>query len=42
LCDVRQNRSYFAATANDEPNNGTNEKGQDVEKNGTWVAAGNL
>jgi hypothetical protein len=37
LCDVRQNRSYLTATANDDPNNGANEEGQDVEKTGAWV-----
>jgi hypothetical protein len=42
LCDVKQNRSYLTATANDEPNNGANEEGQDVEKTGTWVAGGNV
>jgi len=42
LCDVRQNSSYLTGKANDDPNNGANEEGQDVEKTGTRVAGGNL
>ena len=42
LCDVRQNRSYLTATANDDPNNGASEEGRDVEKTGTWVGGGNM
>jgi hypothetical protein len=42
LCDVRKNRSYLTGKANDDPKNGANEEGQDVEKTGTWVAGDNL